>query len=192
MYRNHLANVYRALKLEPPEELSRPILKTIASEVRVAPTGHIRPRIDGKVTSYFEWLGAGVYRLDGRSGSMHGKRSPVREVQYGIDGERLFLRIDFHESKEETLGGMELRLKIQGPAGEMSGSLGAFTPGGSFSMGAAFAGAECAFQHILEASVPLSSAPPGESIRFQFSLWKDGLPMDAIPQQGWLESVDSE
>src|SRR5439155_8077248 len=116
LYRNHLANVYRALKLEPPEELSRPILKTIASEVRVAPTGHIRPRIDGKVTSYFEWLGAGVYRLDGRSGSMHGKRSPVREVQYGIDGERLFLRIDFHESKEETLGGMELRLKIQGPA----------------------------------------------------------------------------
>jgi hypothetical protein len=35
---------------------------------------------------------------------MHGKRSPVREVYYGSDGERLYLRIDFHESKEKTLG----------------------------------------------------------------------------------------
>src|SRR5207245_2260779 len=30
LYRNHLANVYRALNLAPPEELSRPILKTLA------------------------------------------------------------------------------------------------------------------------------------------------------------------
>jgi len=28
----------------------------------------------------------------------------------------------------------------------------------------------------------------GQPIRFQFSLWKDGLPMDAVPQQGWLEA----
>src|SRR5439155_10080466 len=73
LYRNHLANVYRALGLAPPEELSRPILKTVAPEFRIEPTGRIQPKIDGRVTSYFEWLGAGVYRLDGRSGSMHGK-----------------------------------------------------------------------------------------------------------------------
>jgi alpha-amylase/alpha-mannosidase (GH57 family) len=192
LYRNHLANVYRALNMEPPEELSRPILKTVAQEVRVEPTGRIRPNIDGKVTSYFEWLGAGLYRLDGRSGSMHGKRSPVREVQYGMHGERLFLRIDFQESKEETLSGVEIRLKIQGPAGESGGSLGAFTPTGSFATSPAFPGAECAFQNILEASVPLSGVKPGEPVRFQFSLWRDGLPMDAVPQQGWLEAMDAD
>jgi len=186
LYRNHLANVYRALNLAPPEELSRPILKTVAAEFRAEPTSRIHPKIDGKVSSYFEWLGAGVYRLDGKSGSMHGKRSPVREVQYGIDGERLYLRIDFHELKEETLGGIEVRLRVQRSGDERSGSLGVFEAA-SFVTGAAFPGSICAFQQILEASVPVA-AQAGQPLRFQFSLWKDRLPMDAIPQQGWLEA----
>jgi len=192
LYRNHLANVYRALNLPPPEELSRPILKTVAAEFRAQPTAPIHPTIDGKVTSYFEWLGAGIYRLDGKSGSMHGKRSPVREVHYGIDGERLFLRIDFHESKEETLEGVELRLRIQGTPDESSCSLGVFESA-SFVTGSTFAGAVCAFQQILEAGVPQTVAA-GQPVRFQLSLWKDRLPMDAIPQQGWLEApaVDTE
>jgi alpha-amylase/alpha-mannosidase (GH57 family) len=197
LYRNHLANVYRALNLTPPEELSRPILKTVAAEFRAAPTARIAPTIDGKITSYFEWLGAGLYRLDGRSGSMHGTRSPVREVHYGADGAQLYLRIDFHESKEGTLGGVEVRLRVQGRTEESSGSLGAFdsASGNSFVTGPAFPGANCAFQRILEASVPLTDfgVEPGQLVRFQFSLWKDGLPMDAIPQQGWLEApADSD
>jgi hypothetical protein len=72
-----------------------------------------------------------------------------------------------------------------------SGSLGAFGPGGVFATGAAFPGAECAFQNILEAGAPVPGGKPGETVRLQFSLWKDGLPMDAVPQQGWLEAVDS-
>src|SRR5216683_1461780 len=63
LYRNHLANVYRALDRQPPEELSRSLLKTVAAEFRIEPVARIHPTIDGKVTSYFEWMGAGVYRL---------------------------------------------------------------------------------------------------------------------------------
>jgi alpha-amylase/alpha-mannosidase (GH57 family) len=186
LYRNHLANVYRALNLQPPEDLSRPILKTVAAEYRVAPEAPIQPRIDGKISSYFEWLGAGVYRVDGRSGSMHATRSPVREVQYGSDGERLYLRIDFHDAKEAPLAGIELRLRVDG-AEQGSGTLGSFdlVTGGSFVTGSGFPGAQCAYQNIFEASVPTSKLPA----RFQFSLWKDGLPMDAVPQQGWLEAA---
>jgi hypothetical protein len=28
---------------------------------------------------------------------------------------------------------------------------------------------------------------PGGRLRFQVSFWQGGLPMDALPQQGWLE-----
>ena len=80
LYRSHLANVYRFLNLTPPEELSRPILRMIVPEVHVAPSGPITPVIDGEVTSYFEWIGAGEYRVDERSGSMHGKKFVIREV----------------------------------------------------------------------------------------------------------------
>ena len=57
----------------------------------------------------------------------------------------------------------------------------------SFVTSTAFPGAACAFLQILEAGVPVASEPD-QPIRFQFSLWKDRLPMDAIPQQGWLEA----
>jgi len=50
--------------------------------------------VDGEVTSYFEWLGAGRYRPDLRSGAMHGGESPVHEMLYGSDGETLYIRLD--------------------------------------------------------------------------------------------------
>ena len=72
--------------MTPPEELSRPILRIAVRAIQQPPAGPIRPNIDGEVTSYFEWLGAGFYRVDERSGSMHGKKFLVREVQYGATG----------------------------------------------------------------------------------------------------------
>jgi hypothetical protein len=49
--------------------------------------------------------------------------------------------------------------------------------------------AVCAFSTILEVCISLKSlaVPEGRGLRFQFSLWQGGLPIDAIPQQGWLQ-----
>src|SRR4051812_25124048 len=74
IYREHLANVYRALGKPTPLELSHPILHTVKPETQTLPEGPVFPRINGLVDSYFEWMGAGIYRVDQRSGSMHGKR----------------------------------------------------------------------------------------------------------------------
>jgi hypothetical protein len=63
LYRSHLANVYRFLNLSPPEELSRPILRIACRkctcDLPVGFTTRSQPVIDGEVTSYFEWMGAG-------------------------------------------------------------------------------------------------------------------------------------
>jgi len=50
-------------------------------------------------------------------------------------------------------------------------------------------GVESAFNRVLEASFPLAPAgiAAGQGLRFQFSLWQGGLPLDAVPQQGWIE-----
>jgi alpha-amylase/alpha-mannosidase (GH57 family) len=94
LYRDHLTNVYRALGLKPPDALSRPILRTQPGAFHEAPSNPIHATVDGEVTSYFEWLGAGRYRPDPRSGSMHGGESPVREMFYGSDGKNLYVRLD--------------------------------------------------------------------------------------------------
>ncbi|HXS97000.1 MAG TPA: glycoside hydrolase family 57 protein [Candidatus Limnocylindrales bacterium] len=185
LYRSHLANVYRFLGLMPPEELSRPILRLAVADVRVEPSGPIVPAIDGEVTSYFEWIGAGAYRVDERSGSMHGKKFLVREVHYGTDGDNFYLRADFHPGYEHELAGMEGRLRF----GQQSGVTILFSHGSAAIAHTENAAATCAFSRILEVKIPLASLgkAKGEGLKFLFTLWQGGLPIDAIPQQGWLE-----
>jgi hypothetical protein len=95
LYRDHLKNVYRALGQEPPAELSRPILKEFGEgEHHQAPANLIHAVIDGEVTSHFEWLGAGSYRPDPRSGAMHGGSAGAHEMLYGWDETNLYIRLD--------------------------------------------------------------------------------------------------
>ncbi len=94
LYRQHLANVYHALGIAVPEELSRPILKSGIPNLNQPPTHPIHPVIDGEVTSYFEWMGAGRYQPDNRSGAMHSDEPKIRDIYYGADGDNLYLRLD--------------------------------------------------------------------------------------------------
>jgi hypothetical protein len=186
LYRSHLANVYRFLNLAPPEELSRPILRIATPDVRLSPTGAIHPTIDGEVTSYFEWMGAGQYHVDERSGSMHGKKFLVNEVFFGSDGESLFVRVDFRPGSEPELAGMEARFSLQSLDGAPPQPVTIRLASGAATTGDPV---ECAFSRILEARFPLANAgvSDGRGVRFQLSLWHEGLPVDAVPQQGWLE-----
>ena len=97
MYRQHLGNVYHALGVPPPEELSRPILKSDIPNLNQPPAHAIHPVIDGEVTSYFEWVGAGRYHPDNRSGAMHSEEPKIRDVYYGADNENLYLRLDLDD-----------------------------------------------------------------------------------------------
>ena len=162
--------------------------------VLVPPSGPITPVIDGEVTSYFEWLGAGLYRVDDRSGSMHGKKFLVKEVQFGSDGTNFYLRVDFDPAAREEMSGMELRLSAQLRDGSAPSALALkFAASGvettSVKLAADGARPECAFSQILELRVPLASfgVAKGKGMRFLFSLWQGGLPMEAVPPQGWLE-----
>jgi alpha-amylase/alpha-mannosidase (GH57 family) len=203
LYRDHLANVYRALRLNPPEELSRPILKLAVTDLHVPPTGPIRALIDGEVSSYFEWLGAGTYRIDARSGAMHGKRYLIREIHYGSDGLNLYLRVDFEASAEQAWSGLEARLSIRAAADQSLASsiVIRFEDRGVTLVqlqvarpGPAGPAAEFAFHQVLEARLSLAAlgVRQGQSLRLQISLWKEGLPLDAVPQQGWLEVSTAE
>jgi alpha-amylase/alpha-mannosidase (GH57 family) len=193
LYRSHLANVYRFLNLMPPEELSRPILRVAVQAVQIAPSGAISPVVDGQVTSYFEWMGAGIYRVDERSGSMHGKKFLVKEVQYGSDGAHLFVRVDFHQGYEQELLAMEVRFTAIGiDSGRSSELTVAFPLGVAKAEG--IESAECALGRVLEIKIPLGSigVTAGRGVRFQLSIWESGLPMDAVPQQGLIEMASTD
>ncbi len=159
--------------------------------------------IDGEVTSYFEWLGAGMYRVDARSGAMHGKRFLIQELSYGSDGQNLYVRIDFEAAAAPALSGVDAHFTVQ-PAGDPSHSsfiVLSFRNGSVCAADlrlarqeAAPAAVEFAFHKVLEARFSLAAlgVPSGHALRLQLSLWKEGLPIDAIPQEGWLEISTAE
>ncbi len=91
LYRAHLANVYAALNLTAPEELSRPIIQVREEATVTQPTARIHPRIDGLVSSYVEWMGAWQYQVPTSGGSMHGKQFVFSNIHFGTDGEAVYL-----------------------------------------------------------------------------------------------------
>ena len=98
LFRRHLRNVYQALSQPIPEELFGTNISTSQVPVSVTPpVGLISPVLDGRASSYFEWLPAGVVETDVPSGTMTGgeHRDPeVRTLLFGFDLRCLYLRLD--------------------------------------------------------------------------------------------------
>lgn len=180
IYREHLANVYRSLGMPTPPELSVPILKVEREETLTPPLGPIRPTINGVVDSYFEWLGAGIYRVDQRSGSMHGKRALVNEVRFGMGDAMVFLRVDFLEGRS-TLEGVEVHAELAGANGQPVRRLVARVHSGAIQ--ADGQPGQVAFKDVLEIALPAAAS---EDVRVRLSFWQDGLPIEAIPPQDYL------
>lgn len=102
LYRDHLANVYRALGLTVPAELAKPILhQTQEGDLHESPSHPLDVTLDGEITTAFEWMGAGHFRPDPRSGAMHGGTPPARDMFYGFRDGHVFVRLDGAEAGAE-------------------------------------------------------------------------------------------
>ena len=87
-------NVYTLLGAKVPESLFVAI-KPKRTTARVEPpVDFITPKIDGRITSYFEWNAAGVYHTEaGASGTMHRAQNLIKSVYYGYDLQNLYFRL---------------------------------------------------------------------------------------------------
>jgi hypothetical protein len=68
----------------------------VAREVR-KPTDLIMPQIDGQITSYYEWAGAGVYEAGRNLGAMYRTERCVESIHFGSDLTTFYLRVDFRK-----------------------------------------------------------------------------------------------
>ena len=97
LFRRHLKNVYRFLGQPAPYFLEQPIAAGAPMRF-TAPRGPLRVMIDGRATSYFEWLGAGVYKSARDGGVMNSASTPLlAQIIFGYDRESLCVRVDPHD-----------------------------------------------------------------------------------------------
>ncbi|MBV9609366.1 MAG: glycoside hydrolase [Acidobacteria bacterium] len=209
LYRKHLWNVYHALGGSPPDYLAQPITTSAGRPYFVPQTAYIHPRLDGVTTRYFDWVGAAMYTADRRSSSMHGRRFLFDAVYAGIDEQNLYGRLDFVADAPQD--DLELIVTIQSsakPAAEVAGKNGAGAElrlrvcmrEGAISSWDLVRGEhnvppvprpEVTLQlgKVFEFGLPLSvlGGREGDTVRLRFSVWREGLPIDALPLEGWIE-----
>jgi alpha-amylase/alpha-mannosidase (GH57 family) len=201
LYRKHLSNVYLALGGTPPDVLAQPIAGPHAKPQFTPQTTYIHPAVDGKNIGYFEWLGAASHVADRHSSAMHGKVFLLDTGSAGTDEENLSCRVDFIDDPAEwAIGDTRLVVTIEtvSPDGDgnqtvrleadiSQGKLHGWKLGdngqpqdASFRVG---------IESIFECQTPLErlNAAMGARLRVRFSLWRDGLPLDALPQEGAIE-----
>jgi alpha-amylase/alpha-mannosidase (GH57 family) len=118
LFRNNIKAAYKAIGVIPPDSLDIPIIKSdkIVQEKNVipAPRSYIQPRIDGMVSSYFEWNSARQVVPAPAFGTMHRAGHVILSCfYYGFSVDELFFRFDLDNVAVENVQEVELEVLFQ-------------------------------------------------------------------------------
>ncbi|MGH9865798.1 MAG: glycoside hydrolase family 57 protein, partial [Candidatus Acidiferrales bacterium] len=196
LYRKHLSQVYSALGREAPEALAHPVKRVLLRSRPMPPTDWLNVEVDGRVTSYFEWLGAGYYAPERRDGTMHGQVYFIGEIFYGFSAGWFYLRVDPSREPFEQFGDCEFRFSCHDES-EMK-LLVRIHDGKAVNIvvernGTVLDGGRekvlAAVGKVIEAGIAkeLFLLAGQSALRFSVSLWRNGLPVDLLPPEGFIE-----
>ncbi len=116
LFRRHLRNAYAALGAPVPEELFASNISTGSGPDRLAPSGFLTVTLDGRDTSYLEWVGAVSPSLAKPGGAMQEIAAPslIAEAQVGLSHGTLCLRFKGSGLISAVLEGATLALIVAG------------------------------------------------------------------------------
>jgi hypothetical protein len=117
---------------------------------------------------------------------MHGKRFIFSQIHFGTGGEKLYLRVDFAPGSDDILKSGELRCTVRNDGQEQHVSIRLSAPRDPVKLEPGGEVVEWAANSIVEVAIPLNKTKESGPVEVCLSAWKDGLPVDAVPQQGWL------
>ncbi len=118
LFRTHLRNVWKHMGLTPPDQLDQPICSVAAQPEpdRVTqPLALLTPTIDGLVTDFFEWRGAGSIKTQPPLGAMWKADGIFTAIQFGWSHDHLYLRLDPDETSHARQNSMVADITLRAP-----------------------------------------------------------------------------
>jgi alpha-amylase/alpha-mannosidase (GH57 family) len=116
LFRGYLIKVYEIIGCDIPHHLHIPIkIESRTIKPQIEPRGFINPKIDGLMTSYFEWLLGAFIDVKRSGGSMHKSESFVSGIYYGFNKDNLYIRVDPMKTSGETQGQIFFHINILHP-----------------------------------------------------------------------------
>jgi hypothetical protein len=171
------------------------VISTRGSDAQSTPTGFLRPRLDGRVTSFFEWSGAARYAVSQDRGVMDlPAKRVIERTFFGFDRNTFYLRVDAPASMADTLDpDMSIRviflrpseavLTIRRPSeGRVETT---FRSGGDAEAEPTI---EAALDRVLELAVPFSvlDCQVDDEVLFSLEVHHDDRPSERVPRSGAL------
>ena len=202
LYRKHLTEIYNALGEPAPDALAHPIKRAPERGRSEAPAAYLDVKVDGRESSYFEWLGAGSYATDHRSSTMHGRQYVLGNVYYGFSPSNFWLRVDPIPEAIAQMADFQLRITIW-DSRETRITLRIdnerLAPGSVLEQAGVCllhpeAAMSAAYEKILELSLAreLFDLRGRRDLLVSVALWKGGLPVDVLPAEGVLQVLLGE
>jgi hypothetical protein len=189
LFRHNVKAAYGAIGLDPPDSLDIPIIRperVLAGKNGIpAPRSYVHPKIDGLVTSYFEWSSATRYVPNPEFGAMHRAGHVLLSCfYYGFDEKEIFFRFDL--DPVATVNSPSVELEIVFPQKnrlihstldlEKGASTSTFREIGDSNEGSegipqyADGGIRVAFRKVLEVSIPFEAISCDSDDRLDFFL----------------------
>jgi hypothetical protein len=115
LFRHNVKAAYTSMGINPPDSVDIPIIRperiAAGKNFIPSPRSYINPKIDGVITSYFEWSSASRYVPNPEFGSMHrAGHILLSGFFYGFSENELFFRIDLDPFSTEYLPTLELEI----------------------------------------------------------------------------------
>jgi hypothetical protein len=183
-----------------PDELLSPIRIPKPAIPTTEPTYFIHPQIDGLLSYYWEWKGAGSLTLGSQGGAMHSGASSLAKIAYGFDLESLYLRIDPREkSFDAWKPDLSIRITISSKAIitiELIPSRFIVDPlnekfrvlKNGKTLVSRETGVKCAVNELAEVAIPfvLLDSNPKDKLTFYVETIGNKLVRDRWPQEGYI------
>lgn len=196
LFRTHLRNVWTKAGMTPPDWLNQPVFEMKAppgvDAVR-SPLSLLSPTLDGLVTDFFEWRGAGIIGTNPPLGAMWKAERIFSSIQFGYSLEQFFLRLDLDDEVQSRQAGLstELWLHTATQAFKIKFSLAPSGPD-HYTLFQTRAGGDTTEigtsrticrRKILELAVPFKdlSVEAGQDIRFSLVVLEHGLEVTRYP-----------
>jgi hypothetical protein len=159
-------------------------------------------------------MGAASYTSDQRTSAMHGKQFILDAVYAGLDADSLSGRLDFHMGLPEDPYQIVVNIEVNHDPKDRNAVVESYrlvadaqghnllrwvlSNGDERNILASYAtnngngsanDVEVAIAEIFEMRLPfrLISAQPGSRIRLRFTIWRNELPADSLPVEGWID-----
>ena len=198
LFRGHVLRACEILGVAAPFEAQRPIKPlggagALESKPLREPTQLVRPVLDGREPTFFEWQGAGQYRPAQHGSSMFGDAQAFRELYYGFDEGHLFLRLDPAESAVRSAEvASRVRLTLLGPRDQARVEF-ELAPDGTERPGRRDGAAlgRAVLLQVMEVEVPFQALGlvPGDEVAIAVEVGKGAVEMERMPRSGYLTVV---